>query len=200
MNVPKDIAVCGNCDGTFPLSSLVTIDPVPPEFALNQPPRGAWYREEFGGWTLGATTRSPLAFFIIPFLCVWSGFSLGGIYGTQIVAGQFNLLISLFGIPFLLGTVALAIVALMSVAGRYEITMNRGSGVLFCGIGPIGWTRRFDWTKVATIDEFLDHSRKGNGHQTSILLEGETRIKFGALLSEPRRYFLLQGLRTLHQG
>ena len=51
--------------------------------------------------SLGATTRSPIAFFLVPFMCVWSGGSLGGVYGSQVLNGEFDLGISLFGIPFI---------------------------------------------------------------------------------------------------
>lgn len=52
------------------------------------------------GFEISATTESPIAFFLVPFMLVWSGGSLGGIYGTQIANGHFNLFLSLFGIPF----------------------------------------------------------------------------------------------------
>ncbi|MBI2477147.1 MAG: hypothetical protein HYV60_00350, partial [Planctomycetia bacterium] len=104
MNVATDVAVCPNCGEVFPLSSIVATQDVPTEFEINDPPAGAWFYDDFRGWRIGASTRSRAAFFLVPFMCVWSGFSLGGIYGTQIAKGEFNLGMSLFGIPFVLGT------------------------------------------------------------------------------------------------
>ena len=40
-------------------------------------------------------------------MLIWSGGSLGGIYGTQIANQEFSLLQSLFGIPFIIGTINL---------------------------------------------------------------------------------------------
>src|SRR5512137_2776592 len=84
VNVAADTVWCAGCNEAFALSELVgkaggeevPIE-VPPE-----PPRGAWFEKNFDGWEVGATTRSPIAFFLVPFMCVWSGGSLGGIYGS----------------------------------------------------------------------------------------------------------------------
>jgi hypothetical protein len=58
---------------------------------LDDPPRGAWYQVEFNGFVVGATTRHPIPLFLVPFMCVWSGGSLGGIYGSEFVHGTFDL-------------------------------------------------------------------------------------------------------------
>ena len=60
---------------------------------------------------------SPLALFFIPFTCIWSGGSLSGIYGPQFMQHSFDLQRSLFGIPFLIGSVVLLSVS-RSASGR----------------------------------------------------------------------------------
>ena len=89
INVAKDVTVCPACNEAFALSALVA-EGRQTDFQLREPPSGAWFRTEMNGWELGATTRHPIAFFLVPFMCVWSGFSLGGIYGSQIVQGKFD--------------------------------------------------------------------------------------------------------------
>lgn len=197
LNVGTDLAVCENCDEAFAISSLVASGQVPDDFNINNPPRGAWFEDTGNGWRLGASTRSPIAFFLVPFMCVWSGFSLGGIYGSQIVNGEFNILLSLFGIPFLLGTLMIGSIALMSVFGKVEISIQDDAGRVFAGIGSIGWTRRFDWALISAIEEdFPSYHQTGNTGMV-IALVGQTRLKFGGMMSDSRRYYLLQSLRKL---
>lgn len=199
MNVATDVAACPNCSEVFPLSSIVATSEVSPEFDINDPPAGAWYQDDFQGWRIGASTRSPMAFFLVPFMCVWSGFSLGGIYGTQIAKGEFDLGTSLFGIPFVLGTLLFGGLAVMTVCGRVDLIVAGSTGKLFTGVGPLGWTRRFHWSEVTKIDEdVLGYEYSGSNGQV-ISLVGKTRLKFGSMMSEARRYYLLQGLRVLHQ-
>jgi hypothetical protein len=132
-------------------------------------------------------------------MCVWSGFSLGGIYGTQVAKGEFDLGMSLFGIPFVLGTLLFGGIAVMTVCGRIDVIVEDTAGRLFTGVGPFGWTRRFDWSEVTRIEEdVLGYQYSGSNGQV-ISLVGKTRLKFGSMMSEARRYFLLQGLRVLRQ-
>ena len=98
---------------------------------------------------VGATTRSVSAFFLVPFMLVWSGFSLGGIYGTHIVKGKFDPMMSLFGIPFVLGSVLFWSLALMAIAGKVEVRIRGEEGTIFTGLGVLGWTRRFRVTEVS---------------------------------------------------
>ena len=111
----------------FRLSSLVQATASGP-VDLNEPPPGAWYQEDFDGFVVGATTRHPIAFILVPFMCVWSGFSLGGIYGSQIAQGRFNLFESLFGIPFIIGTLIFGSMALMSVCGKVIVRVRDSGG------------------------------------------------------------------------
>ena len=64
-------------------------------------------------------------------MLVWSGASLGGIYGTQIIDREFDLIQSLFGIPFILGSLLFWTLALMAIWGKVEITLNNKGGKIF---------------------------------------------------------------------
>jgi len=151
VNVATDIALCRQCGQTWSYADLneesKTLDLVP-----QLPPGGTWYQETGPrSFVVGSTTRSPIAFFLVPFMCVWSGGSLGGMYGTQFSKGQFDLGQSLFGIPFILGTLLFGSIAVMSVCGKVTVTVDGDEGVIFAGAGPIGWRRRFNWRNVTSI-------------------------------------------------
>ena len=79
----------------------------------------------------------------------------------------------------------------MAMFGKIEVFIGEISSV-FVGIGPVGWTRRFDWLEVQTIRE----------DEAAIVLEGKTCLEFnsgilGMELNEERRYFVLNVLKYL---
>ena len=197
LNVETDVALCSQCNEAFSIATLVAAGQDSGDFDFSDTPRGTWFSETFAGWTIGATTRSPIAFFLVPFMCVWSGFSLGGIYGMQIVEGKFNLGLSLFGIPFVIGTLIFGSIAVMSVCGKIILTVDNDMGHIFTGVGAIGWKRYFDWASITRIED--DHlGLHYSGSQGLVIaLVGKTRLKFGSMLTESRRFFFLQGLRKL---
>lgn len=211
MNVDNDLAICHDCNEAFKISRL--LDPEPERevyenagwvssasdsFNINDPPGGVSYDNNGMGWRIAATTRSWSAFFLVPFMCIWSGFSLGGIYGSQIAEGKFDPFLSLFGIPFVLGTLLFGSFAVLSVIGRIVIRtdeMDHDAGSIFLGVGPIGWTRRFRWSEVRRIDETVG---SGKNRSTRItLFRDSSDINFGDMLSEKRRRYILHAMRQL---
>lgn len=197
VNVAADLAICRQCDREFSYVELRSkssqIDQV---FDISSPPAGAWYRDDFDGVRLGATTRSWGALFLVPFTLVWSGFSLGGIYGSQIISGKFEWFLSLFGLPFLIGSIFLIGMTLMTLVGKVAVRVDRhGSTVVFTGVGPIGRRQRFNLNEMQ-----INESAVGNNDQsTAIVVQGPTRHSFGSMLSEQRLYFLLAALRKIQQ-
>ena len=194
INLQTDVAQCIICYEVFKISESFNT-PAASNFSISSPPKGAWYDKEFDKVTVGASTRSPIAFFIVPFMIVWSGGSLGGIYGTQIASGEFSFFTSLFGLPFLIGTLIFGSLAVMSVAGKVEVVIENSVAKIFVGVGGLGWTRTFDWNKVQIIREENTAARYPGGFNSGIVLEGEARIKFGTNLNENRRYFILNVLK-----
>ncbi len=196
VNIATDMALCGACNEAFKVSECADLDAVN-EDVLADPPSGAWYRGEFGGFSVGASTRSPIAFLMVPFMCVWSSVSLGVIYGSQIVSGKFSLMFSLFGIPFLLMGILFWTFTLMAICGKVVVTVQDTDGTVFAGIGPIGWRRRFDWSEVKVIREEASIMHYPGGYMRGIIFEGKGRLKFGTSLNEKRRYFMLSALKYL---
>jgi hypothetical protein len=83
---------------------------------------------------LGTTRRSKAAWFLVPFTAVWSGGSMCGIYGTQIIKGA-RLLQSLFGIPFLIGTVLPGGIHPLYTLRTPGLAPGEDGGTVFDGVG-----------------------------------------------------------------
>jgi hypothetical protein len=198
INVKADTALCAACGTALRFSDIVGscgfmgMDPA-------KPPKGASFQAGAGGFTVQANTRSSEALFLVPFMCVWSGFSLSGIYGTQIRKGVFDLWSSLFGLPFLLGTFMFGGLAIMKSCGRVVVVKDNDEGAVFQGVGSIGWTRRFRWSDVESIRESeTGDGRSGPRKLISLNFRSVDRdcLKFGTLLSAERRWYIISVLRS----
>lgn len=134
---------------------------------------------------------------MVPFMCVWSGAAIGGIYGSQIASGKFNPMMSAVGIPFLLASLIFWSWAAMCVCGKVEIVLRDHGGTVFTGVGSLGWKRRFSLSEFTSVREG-DYGPSGRGGRArAIALEGSRRLVFGSLLNEARRYFVVESLRAL---
>lgn len=196
INIQADVAQCQNCDAIFKISENLD-ESNADGFDLNNPPKGAWIRNEMNQIVIGATTRSPIAFFLVPFIVVWSGGSIGGIYGTQFAEGEFDPSMSLFGIPFLIGSIILWSLALMAIWGKVELTLDKQGGRVFTGVGNIGLGNRFTWDEVLTVKEKQSDFNYLGSQGGSILLEGKRRISFGKGVNESRRYYIYRALKSI---
>ena len=197
VNAGTDTAYCPRCGEAFHLSDLIESGEVD-EGDLGVPPRGAWFHAGIDEWEVGATTRSPVAFFLVPFMCAWSGLSLGGIYGSQIIKGQFNPLVSLFGLPFLIGTIFLGSTAAMAVCGKVRVRVRLDEAEVFAGVGAIGWRRRLAWPDISKITEGRSQINDSGRRSTGICLQGNGHVvKFATGVSEERRDFMMAVLRRM---
>ncbi len=217
INIQKDIAGCQSCGNIFSISDQV--NPQKEEtnlytksvkesfdkksqasFDMNNPPKGAYINHLPNGVQIGASTRSWMALFIVPFAIVWSAGSIGGIYGSQVFTGEFDILISLFGIPFLFGSIFVWSLALMAVAGKIEVNLDSNGGHIFTGVGKIGQNKRFLWSEINSVRQQTSTSRSSKGGSTTshhILLEGQRQVQFGSGLSSENRYYMIKTLEQL---
>jgi hypothetical protein len=195
VNVTTNVALCRRCGQNWNYSELIAdnaAERFDPQISEN-PPAGAWYRElPPRGFEVGVSTRSSQFIFLVPFICIWSGISIGGIYGGQIAKRHFNPGQSLFGIPFVIGTVYLCGTAVMAAAGKVVVTVDGDEGVVFTGVGPIGRRRRFNWYNVKSVRQ----TETKRSARRITLFAGEKQIHFGGFgLKEERFNFLLGMLR-----
>jgi len=198
INIITDLAHCKACNSIHNISEITRKPSANKNsfFDIKNNPKGTWYKRVSNQeLVIGASTRSAIAFFLVPFMLVWSGGSLGGIYGTQIYSGEFSLMISLFGIPFLIGSIIFGSYALMTVAGKVEIKINKQGGRIFTGIGGIGISKKFVWSEISNIKETIGF---GRNRSAKISFEGTRRLSFGMFLSESRRYYILEALKSIH--
>jgi hypothetical protein len=167
------MAVCRFCEKTSPLAACQTAVPFADRniVPVMTPPKGVDFVETMDGFRLSLSTRSCIAFFLVPFTLVWAGGSLGGIYGTQIAQGKFNWMMSLFGIPFLLGSIALIGLTIMTVAGRTIVELAGDKFSVRTGALGVYRTKSAAWRDVRSC-RLTEATRRGrNSYHTSFQLE-----------------------------
>ena len=190
-NVATDIALCRACGKSMPFSSIAEES----ELAgvdLSSPPKGVRVDSNLiRGIDITYRKLSPVLFFLIPFTALWSGISLAGIYGQQIVKGKFDPQLSLIGLPFLVGTAVLLSVIAFLFFGLRRITVGRGICEVFMGIGPAGWRRTIPLAPDTTVLLQASSVSVNNVRQRDIVITtGERKIKFGATMPEDVRIFI----------
>ena len=163
INVEKDILLCSSCGETSRFSEIVDLEREAEEedsrrrLLNTKPPKHLKVISDptdmTGRISLIYRKFSPAAFFFIPFTCVWSGFSMTAIYGSQIASGKFDLRLSLFGLPFLVGSIVLVSVCLFCLFGKRVLTLERGNGKYFFGVGFIGIFKRFTYDRQTKVRE-----------------------------------------------
>lgn len=183
---------------------------------IAQPPPGAWYRDDGVTLEVGAHTRSiGMAIFmtlISGFWCsitgVFAAFALGSVLaGLGIIASSssggaggvaFGLFMLLFCTPFILIGLWMFWTALMSFAGREVVLIREDTLSHFTGIGPLGFRKRLSASAVRQVEEDVRISKTKNGTTTTktiaLYADAPKPHKFGAMLSEPRRQFMLAAL------
>jgi hypothetical protein len=186
----QGVAVCRFCEKPHPLAACQQAIPfehrnIIPEQAL---PKGVILEETMDGFRLTLSMRSYVAFFLVPFTMFWAGGSLGGIYGTQIAKGEFNLVMSLFGIPFLVGSVILIALTVMTVAGRCVVELAGGKFSIRTGALGGYWTQSAAWDDVLSC-RLVESSRRGRNaytttYQVEIACEGGKSLKLGSTGAE----------------
>ena len=141
INVAADLALCRACGET---TSFVSLAQILPDVDLNKTPkyiRVERSRRDVVEFIYRKRQLGLLVFFI-PFTCLWGGGSMIGIYGTQIAKGQFDLKQSLFGLPFLFGTIFLLSIISFMIFGAWRFRLEKSRFEVFVGVGRIGWRRR----------------------------------------------------------
>lgn len=191
VNVAADIALCRACGKTSPFSVIaggatISLD------ILSNPPRSVKTQQDFrDGTTIIYRKLSGILFFLIPFTAFWSGLSMWGIYGAQFKKGEFDLSQSLFGLPFLIGTIVLLSVIMFLLCGKWKITMRKGFGTVFVGVGSLGWTRYFNYDRDTLVSMRMTNTRVNNVPQQGILIKnGDNELVFGTLIKEDAKQYI----------
>ncbi len=192
ISVAKDIALCRACGRTTAFSRLQSVGELN-DVNLDIPPKHV--REEYDGQSDLALTyrrRSPVLFFLIPFTALWSGGSVGMIYLRPLLQGTpFNVAEALFGIPFLIGTVILLTVITYLFFSRWVIRITGNEGIVFIGIGSIGWTRRIPIDRSSTITLAACGASVNDQSVPCIRIDtAEKTLSFGAFIKDDSKRFI----------
>ena len=196
VNVANDIALCRACGKTMPFTEIAPIAGSE-NVDLARPTKGVRIEESpIHGRSITYRKIPLVVLFLIPFTAAWSGFSMYGIYGSQLKKGEFDLASSLFGLPFLIGTVFLVSFILFCLFGRWRIGYSGGVLAASMQVGPIGWTRRLVCDKSARVSIRPAKWQNNSGPQNLIQVEcqGNT-LKFGTAIPDEAKAFIAEAIR-----
>jgi len=229
INVANDVAYCRSCNLSHKLSALTEGSELDAAVDLNHPPAGAWYSNDGAGPVIGATHRSlGSALGALAISLFWNGivsvFVLVALAGTlrnlglqlphwfpaPVMNGSpmgvgVTLFLWLFLTPFILIGLAMIGAFLSALGGRTEVRIRNAEGVVFTGIGALGFRRRFDASGVKEVrldDKQWSDSDGRRQRKTFIIIETREGklVKFGAALAEERRKFVAGALRKVLWG
>jgi len=224
INVGNDIAFCRVCNLSHQLSALTAGIAVDPDVDLSRPPAGAWFHRDGMGSVIGATHRSLGQAFGLLFFCLfWNGIvsvfvllaaastlqhlgiSLPHWFPAPTSKGNFmpvgmTIFIWLFLTPFIAIGLAMVATFLSCLGGRTELRVQGSQAVLFSGIGPVGFRRRFAVSDVRVVrieDKRWRDSDGDSRRKTQIVIEkiSGKPITFGSMLTEERRRFVAGAAR-----
>jgi hypothetical protein len=225
INVANDVAYCRACNLSYSLAELTHDTEMDSNVDLQSPPKGAWNRNaEMGGVAIGATHRSiGTAIGALAISLFWNGivsiFVLLATASTlqhlhipvpdwfpapRMNGSPMNLGITIFLWIFLSPFIGIGLFMistfLLSLAGHTEVRIRNGDGLVFTGIGPIGYRRHFDARAVKQVrisDQVSQTRNGGNVNKSFIMIETREgkRIKFGSMLREDRRKFMTAAVR-----
>ena len=216
INVANDIAFCRNCNLSHSLSALTSGTAVDENIDVSRPPAGTWFERNGDGAVIGSTHRSLGQAFAMLFICLfWNGIvSVFVSFATastlqhlgmqlphwfHLAKGGYmpvplTVFLWLFLTPFMAIGLVLVATFLSSLAGRTEVRIQGGEGVLFTGIGPLGFRKRFSASGVRDVRLEDRRWRDSNGNsqrKPQIVIETDSKpICFGSMLSDERRRFV----------
>ena len=220
INVANDVAYCRDCNISYRLSDLTFGGDGGGDIDLNRPPKGAWFINNGSGAVIGATNRSLVsAFGLLFFALFWNGivsiFVLVAISGTlhnlhvplpdwfpapKMNGGDMGvgmtIFLWIFLTPFIVIGISVALGCMNCLFGKTEVRVAGTQGVVFTGVGQLGWRRRFDAPQVKEVRILQSTGSKGQ-NTVNVLIETREgkQIKFGSLLTGERRQFVLGALR-----
>ncbi|MGD9613083.1 MAG: hypothetical protein AB7V22_09310 [Kiritimatiellia bacterium] len=182
VNVAQDAALCRACGYTGSFLAAATVPRLTDE-ELARPPKRVSLQRGFGdALTVTCRPRRGTLWFLIPFTAFWSGFSMAGIYGTQLASGHFDPKLSLFGLPFLAGTIVLVTVILYCLFGKTTVTLSKGRVQTFTGLFGLGRTREMECGPGTVVTIAQSNFRSNNVPQPEIVVtSGDRSLKFGAM-------------------
>lgn len=195
-------------------SRLDAVDP-------SAPPKGAYYKNTGIEYIVGTSNRDlRIAGFMLFFTGFWNtivsifvfgiiaswvqyfGGNLPAWFPSAASIGGSNLGMTIFLTIFMLPFIAVGLITLSvfltSIAGKLEIRIRGAEGVVFTGIGFIGWKKRFDASSVKSVTiETADSTTNGKADKQIVIETQDDEIKTGLSLNKIRRRWIAGMLNQL---
>lgn len=220
VNVGEGVAFCRKCGHLSRLTEILDTPLEAGSFAPpGEPPAGCRILDDGVETRIIASTRSAKSAVGVMFATVfWNGivsvFVLIALGGTiQAITGSLPtwfpapgnmgmpLGVVIFLWIFLLPFIGIGLLLLgnlvTTLGGRCEVRLRGGNGVVFTGVGPFGWRRRFDAGQVKSVRLSKTTWSQNEEHQPCILLEADNTHRFGSLLVPERREWMASALRQV---
>lgn len=164
---------------------------------LTKPPRGVTVsRSLISGIEIVYRRINPTVWFLVPFTGLWSGLSLWGIYGKQLGEGKFDPVMTLAGLPFVIGTFVLVGAIIFMLFGSWRVHLDRGVARFFVGVIPFGRRNEIAFdatTRVELLDAYVKVRRIPQ--QIIAVTTGNKTVNFGAGLPHDARLYFAAVLR-----
>jgi len=172
-------------------------DSAEPAIDLTKQPRGLTVsRSLVSGIEIVYRRINPVVWFLVPFTGVWSGLSLWGIYGKQFSEGKFDPVMTLAGLPFVIGTFVLVGAIIFMLFGSWRVHLDRGVARFFVGVLPFGRRNEIAFdagTRVELLDAHVKVRRIPQ--QVIAITTGDRTVDFGAGLPHDVRLYFAAVLR-----
>jgi hypothetical protein len=227
VNVARDVAFCRACNLAYPLSSLASGLALDAKVDLHQPPPGCWHRRTGMGSLAGASHRSlGMALPLLGVALFWNGivsvFVLLAVSSTlhllnvpmpewfpaprmndEAMGTGMTIFLWIFLTPFIVIGLGMIGGFLSCLAGKTEVSVDRGVVRIATGIGPVRWNRRFQASDLREI-RMEETRRNGNngGQKKEIIAELKSGrlVRFGSMLRDERRRFLAAAADEIIRG
>ena len=219
INLGEGVALCPSCGQLSRLSEVVGLSR-PVNVTLKDPPSGCTVTEHGQTIIVHASLRSLVGFVVsLGAALFWNGIvslfvliALAGLYTNligplpdwfptpdddDIQSLGVTIFLCLFLTPFVIIGMILAGAVLLNVIGKVEVAIGVDNASVRTGAGFLVWRRRFNPTKVHAVRTGTTSWESNGRPGQTIVIDADRRIKFGTLLQEDRREWLLVILREL---
>jgi hypothetical protein len=231
INIGQGVALCRSCGTLSRLADVVDQSAGGQVSITSPPSGCDYEDQIGGGVIISAAHRAiGSALGVLVFCLFWNGivsifvlFAIAGVYthffgplpawfpvprgsghkggpGPDMPWGT-TLFLCIFLIPFVTIGLAYIFIFLTLLLGRVKVIVEGDDGRIRTGFGPFKWTRRFDASAVTRVTAGQTKYMVNNQTRPLIILEADRTIKFGSMLPNERREWMLGALRMrlIHQ-
>ena len=169
------------------------------KFQDTNPPKGSFYKRDRNTIRVGFNYSNSLLYFLIPFTIFWTSISMGSFIIMGILSSKFELIRTLFYLPFFLFSLILVYVVLNMSFGKFELILNSSGGQIKKGFFLRQKRISFNWSDVSLNDDILVKNTNLNLNPYLIFIKDQELIELSLAMSEKKEYVLQVFLEHLHR-